>query len=327
MKRAIVAGGAGFIGSHFVDKLMEQGSSIIVVDDLSSGRRGNLRRWSRSRRLTFLERDLRQQVLWTDIPGSADLLLYLAANPEVRAAEENPRKYAQDHLKITRNILELAKQKDVSTLAFASSSTVYGDAEKVPTPETYGPLNPISAYGQMKLDCERVLSEEAVSSGLRVLILRYANIIGPRSRHGVIYDLAKKLVSNAKELEVLGDGTQCKSYLHVADCVEASLTGMRSMLSTHENPRVLNVGNVDWIKVSRIAEIVAEAMGLPRVRLKYKPASSDGRGWKGDVKQMLLDISRLEELGWKPKYSSEEAVRLTANSVAAGLEVSSQPKS
>jgi UDP-glucose 4-epimerase len=319
VNRVVVAGGAGFIGSHFVDFLMHNGVSVEVIDDLSSGRPENFNEWSENSQFNFLKANLEDSTSLQGLGKEADLFLHMAANPEIRAAEKDPEKYVKQHLEMTRNALDLCRERDIPNLVLASSSTVYGDATIFPTPEDYAPLNPVSAYGKMKLQCEELLNEACTQSGLRGLILRFANIIGPRSNHGVIYDLVRKLMLDPKHLEILGDGTQRKSYLYVVDCVEASLQGVKNHLASAQKIDILNIGNTDWILVSRIAEIVTEAMGFKGVGFTYKSASTDGRGWKGDVKAMRLDITRLNRLGWKPHYSSEEAVRLAAEATVSEL--------
>ena len=157
-----------------------------------------------------------------------------------------------------------------------------------------------------------MITAYAHTYGFKAVILRLANIIGPRSRHGVIYDFINKLLRNPRVLEILGDGTQTKSYLHVDDCVEAMV-----LASEQSEPRVevFNIGSEDWINVKRIAEIVVEELGLQGVKFEFTGGADGGRGWPGDVKEMLLDISKIKKLGWKPRYNSEEAVRLTARAL------------
>lgn len=319
VRKVIISGGAGFIGSHFVDFLMRDGVSVGVMDDLSSGRSENLREWNENSRFSFLKVNFEESDSLRSPLQEADLFLHMASNPEVRAAENDPEKYVNQHLLMTTNALELCRQRDIPNFILASSSTVYGDAKVFPTPEVYTQLSPVSTYGKMKLQCEELLNEACTQTDLRGLILRFANIVGPRSAHGVIYDLIRKLQADRKHLEILGDGTQRKSYLHVTDCVEASLLGVKSHLASAQKTNVLNVGNADWISVAKIAEIVTEAAGLRGVEFIYKSASVDGRGWKGDIKEMRLDITRLNRLGWKPRYSSEEAVRLAAETTLSEL--------
>jgi UDP-glucose 4-epimerase len=207
----------------------------------------------------------------------------------------------------THNLLEyLRKTNSNPSLVFTSTSTVYGEATKLPTPEDYAPLMPISTYGASKLASEALISAYAHNYNFKALILRLANIIGSRSQHGVIYDFAQKLKKNPRELEILGDGTQTKSYLHITDCIEAIQLGLTK---SSKQVEIYNVGSEDQINVKDIAQIVIEEMKLKKVKLKLTGGVDGGRGWKGDVKNMLLDVRKITAIGWKPKLSSEEAIR------------------
>ena len=196
---------------------------------------------------------------------------------------------------------------DTKTVLFTSSSTVYGEASRIPTPEDYAPLKPISVYGSSKLACEALIVGYAYAYGFKAVIYRLANIIGPRSTHGVVYDFVRKLRKNPRELEVLGDGTQTKSYLFIDDCVDAMLVGLEKAESQVE---VFNIGSEDQIDVKTIANIVISEMGLKNVRLRFTGGVNGGRGWVGDVKNMLLETSRIKSRGWMPRHNSEESVRL-----------------
>jgi UDP-glucose 4-epimerase len=200
----------------------------------------------------------------------------------------------------------LRKNGGVEVFVFTSSSTVYGDAD-IPTKED-AVLKPISVYGASKLACEALVSAYAHSYGFRALIYRLANVVGPRSKHGVIVDFVRKLRENPRELEILGDGTQRKSYLYVTDCIEALLLGLDRARGVVE---VFNVGSRDQVDVLSIARVVVEEMGLEDVDFRITGGVDGGRGWVGDVKDMLLDVSKLKELGWRPRFNSVEAVRLT----------------
>ena len=207
---------------------------------------------------------------------------------------------------------------NIKFLVFASSSTVYGDASRLPTPEDYAPLEPISVYGASKLACEALISGYAHTFKIRSLVLRYANIIGSRLRHGVIYDFIMKLRNNPDVLEILGDGTQRKSYLHISDAVNATMHLFNTFRANDKLFDVYNVGNEDWITVREIADIVSRVMGL-NPEYRFTGGVEGGRGWVGDVKYMLLDISKLKSTGWKPRLSSREAVERTAKELIAEL--------
>jgi len=303
-----VTGGAGFIGSHIVDALIRQGYSVIVIDNLSSGNIKYLEKWLNDPRLKFVKADLKKCSLENIFRG-CEAVLHMAANPDVRLSSVDTETVFQDNIYVTYQVLEASRKAGVKYFIFASSSTVYGDAKIKPTPEDYSPLEPISFYGASKLAGEAMVCSYAYTFGLKALSLRYANIIGSRSRHGVIYDFIVKLKKDPAKLEILGDGTQRKSYLHVSDCVEATLFLLDWLM--HENVRyaVFNVGSEDWVTVREIADEVVTAMDLRNVQYVFTGGVNGGRGWKGDVKYMLLSIKKLKALGWQPKLNSRQAVR------------------
>ncbi len=318
--KVIVTGGAGFIGSYIVEKLVDMGMEVAVIDNFSSGSLDNLRKVLSTSSVEIIKADLKQVDKWSKTFRNAKIVFHYAANPEVRVSSINPRIHFEENIVTSFNVLEAARVHDVEYIVFASSSTVYGDARKIPTPEDYHPLEPISVYGASKLAVENLIIAYTKLYGLRALIIRYANIIGPRSSHGVIIDFVNKLRRNPQKLEILGDGTQRKSYLYVTDAVEATLHLFNYFVEkSNKSYDIFNVGNYDWITVNEIAHIVIRALGLDNVEFIYRPATSDGRGWPGDVKLMLLDISKAISTGWKPKYSSREAVELTVKHYAKTL--------
>ena len=318
MRKVLVTGGAGFIGSHLVDALMVQGDEVCVFDNLSTGSLENVGRWINSPHFTFVKGNLLNttdlEKLWIK---RYSLIFHFAANPEVKIGSTDPDIHFQQNIVATYNLLELIRKADVKPmLIFASTSTVYGEASKIPTPEDYAPLKPISTYGASKLACEALITAYAYTYDFKAVIYRLANIIGPRSRHGVIYDFVQKLKRNPEELEILGDGTQTKSYLHIKDCIDAILLGLEN---SAEQVEIFNIGSEDQVDVRTIAQIVIEEMRLKNVKLVFTGGVDGGRGWKGDVKNMLLDISKLKALGWKPKHNSRQAVREAARSIIRGV--------
>jgi UDP-glucose 4-epimerase len=300
-KDILVTGGAGFIGSHLIDSLMKTKVKVRVLDNLSSGSLENIRIWLSNPSFEFLNGSLLNKADIVQAAKGCQVIFHLAANPEVRLSSVAPDVHFKQNVMTTYNLLEaLRTSMNAEYFIFASSSTVYGDASKIPTPEDYTPLEPISVYGASKLASEALIMAYAHTYGFKVVIYRLANIVGPGSSHGVIYDFISKLRKNPHELEILGDGTQAKSYLYIDDCVDA-------MLFTHEKiskpVEVFNLGSEDWVDVKSIAQIVIEEMRLKNVAYSFTGGVNGGRGWKGDVKYMLLANEKLKSQGWKPKLN------------------------
>jgi len=315
-QKALITGGAGFIGSHLVDNLMKKRWNIVVLDNLSSGSLKNIRKWFQNKQFKFVEGDLKNIVEAHKAVADAELVFHMAANPEVRVGETAPFVHFQDNLVATFNLLEaMRKSETAKTIILASTSTIYGDATVIPTPEEYGPLVPISLYGASKLGSEALACSYAHTFGIRTLIIRLANVVGPRSAHGVIIDFIRKLQINPKRLAILGDGTQTKSYLHIEDCINAILHLTAQFIDSQEKVDIYNVGAFDQIGVQRIAQIVTEQMKLQNVKFVFKGGVDGGRGWLGDVKNMHLSIRKLREAGWKPKYTSEQAIQLATKAL------------
>jgi len=304
--RILVTGGAGFIGSHIVDRLISSGNEVIVYDNLSSGKLEFLEHHMRNENFKFVKDDLLNFETLKREMKDVNLVYHVAANPDVKIGARDTRIHLEQNVIATHNLLEAMRLNDISDIVFTSTSTVYGEAKKIPTPEDYGPLIPISLYGASKLAAESLIMAYAHTFGMNTVIYRFANIVGPRSTHGVIYDFIMKLKNNPHELEILGDGTQKKSYLYIEDCVDAIIYGYEHR---KEDVEIFNIGSDDWIDVKKIADIVVEEMGLENVKYRF---TGGKRGWKGDVPKMLLSIEKIKSYGWKPKYSSEESVRLTA---------------
>ncbi len=293
----LVTGGAGFIGSHVVDRLIERGEDVRIFDNLSSGNKEFI-----NENAEFIYGDLTDFEETKKALKSVEEVWHIAANPDVRISSQNPDEIYRNNILATYNLLEAMREEGINRIIFTSTSTVYGEATILPTPEDY-PTIPISVYGASKVACEALISSYCHTFDMKSWIFRFANVIGKRSRHGVIYDFMMKLKKNRDELEILGDGEQNKSYIYIDDCIDA----MFSALKADEEVNIFNIGNVDQIKVRRIAEIVCEELGVSP-EFKF---TGGRRGWKGDVPVMLLSIEKLRKMGWMPKYSSENAVRKT----------------
>ncbi len=306
---SIVTGGAGFIGSNLVDALVKRGDRILVIDNLSAGRLENIQKHIDSGRIEFLNADLRAQSGWEKSFAGADRVFHIAADPDVRASAGIPKPVFESNTAATINVLEAMRNNGVKTIVFTSTSTVYGEADVIPTPEDYSPMIPISIYAGSKLAAEAMIASYAYTFDMRAVVFRFANIIGPRSSHGVIWDFVHKLMDNPKELEILGDGKQSKSYFEVSACVDAVLFAVDNSKNTFN---FYNIGSEDWISVTELAEIVVSEMKLSDVKFRYTGGT---RGWVGDVPKMQLSVDKLKALGWKPETTSKESVRSAVKSL------------
>jgi len=307
MREALVTGGGGFIGSHLVDRLVSEGWSVKILDNFSSGRMENIAHQSGNSCVKVLNVDLKNlQDVYNNVKD-VDVVFHYAANPEVRVSATNPDIHFNENIVATFNLLEAMRKNSVGEIVFASSSSVYGEPEMIPVGED-APLKPVSVYGASKAACESLMHAYSRLYGIRIVALRYANVVGPRLRHGVIYDLIMKLRGNPCRLEILGDGTQSRSYIYINDAVEATITAYMRSKGYFE---VFNVSSEDWITVRDIADIIVEIMGLENVEYIFKPVLH-GVGWPGDVKRIALKIDKLRGLGFKPLMNSREAVKRTA---------------
>ena len=295
--KILVTGGAGFIGSHLVDRLVET-DNVTIIDNLSSGKREFV-----NEKALLIKEDLLNSDKICKHFKNIDVVYHLAANPDVKIGAENTRIHLEQNIITTYNVLEAMRKNNIKKIVFTSSSTVYGSAP-MPTPEDYGPLRPESLYGASKLACEALISSYCYTFGMQSWIFRFANIIGERSTHGVIYDFINKLKKNPKELEILGNGKQEKSYLYVKECIDAMIFAVKH---SNENVNIFNIGSEDTISVTKIANIVSEKMNL---KPEFKFTGGE-RGWRGDVPKMFLSIDKIKELGWRPRYNSERAVEET----------------
>ncbi len=301
----MITGAAGFIGSHMTDRLLELGAKVTAVDNFSSGKIENLKNSTEKKTFQLINEDLNNSENLSLPMKDIETIFHLAAYPEVRTGFENPEISYKENIENTYKMLENVRKSNVKSIVFSSSSVVYGEPDIIPTEENYGPLLPISPYGGSKLACEGLISSYCNNYGIKGTIIRFANVIGKRSNHGVIWDFIHKLKDNPKKLEVLGDGTQMKSYIHIEDCIEGILS---SFNFTQKQVDIFNIGNDDQLDVISIANIVCQQMELESAEIATTGGTSDGRGWIGDVKKMQLDISKLKNLDWQPKLSSKQAV-------------------
>lgn len=312
----LVAGGAGFIGSQLVDSLLANGHRVICADKLVMGDK-NIQHLMGNSSFVFYNTELADQESTDRIfhTEQIDAVYHMAANSDIQKGGREPSIDFNDTLLTTRSLLEGMRKSGVKKLFFASTSAVYGEMPDVELTETTGGLMPVSYYGGAKLASEALISSYVSMCDISAVIFRFPNVIGPRLTHGAVFDFIRKLRADPSRLEILGNGKQCKPYIYVLDLIEAILKQTEDF-GTGESVYNISVTS-PGTTVTRIAEIVTEEMGLENVRFCY---TGGDRGWKGDVPRFSYDIGKILSTGWKPKHTSDEAVRQTVkDALAAGM--------
>lgn len=315
--RVLVTGGAGFIGSWLVDELLHRGvPDVRVFDNLSSGRRQFLLPALATGRCRLIEGDLcdaQPERLRSALHG-VELVIHLAANPDARRGLENPQIDFDLEILATFRVLEAMRHTSPRRFVLASSGTIYGEAPGIRLPETFGPLLPISVYGAGKLASEALVTAYAGSFGFQGWIFRFGNVVGARCTHGILKDLGQRLLSAPAELPVLGDGSQCKPYLHVTDVVDGILFGL---VHANQSVNVFNLAVAGGTRVRWIAEEMVRVFGCEgRTRLAF---TGGDRGWPGDVPQCQMDVDKMTHLGWRVRHSSDAAVARAVRDVFAEM--------
>lgn len=302
-KKILVTGGAGFIGSHLADKLLEKGNEIVAVDNLSLGRLNNLEEAKKNSKFKFVQFDIldKEKLFKLFEEEKFDIVFHMAANSDIAKSFSNPSVDFDNTLQTTYNTLLAMKEYGVKQIVFASTSAIYGETTEKLT-ENFGPLFPSSHYGASKLASEAFIASFCENYGIKAWITRFPNVVGERATHGVIFDFIKKLKNNPLELEVLGNGEQIKPYLYVKDLVNAILFVFEN---TDEKINFYNLGVVSRTKVKEIASMVIEEMKLD-AKIRY---TGGDRGWIGDVPEFNYNLEKIHSLGWHAETSSTDAVR------------------
>lgn len=315
-KKVLVTGGAGFIGSHIVDKLLKQDNMVIAYDNLSSGYKSFIAHNLKDPAFTFINSDLEDFKTLNEVIKDIDFVFHLAANPDIRYGVQHTDWDLKQNTLTTYNVLEAMRINSKRKIAFASTSACFGSAMKIPTPESYGMAKPESLYGASKLACEGLISAFVHTFGLQACIYRFSNIIGDRGiTHMVLVDFIRKLTNNPKELEILGNGKQSKPLLLVQECVDAMLFIVEKAT---EKLNVYNIASEDRISsITRIAEVIIEEMELKDTNITY---TGGEKGWPGDVPVYQLSNKKLKSLGWIAKYNSEEALRIAVKTLVSDTE-------
>ncbi|NQW02285.1 MAG: NAD-dependent epimerase/dehydratase family protein [Rhodospirillales bacterium] len=319
----IIVGGAGFIGSHFIDRLLadSQVSKVTIYDNFSSGREWHYAHHVNDTRFAVVRADVHDLAPLQAAVKDHDVCILLAANPDIAAAVEDPDIDFREGTMLTRNVLEAMRQSDCRQLLYASGSGVYGDFGSQEMAEDHGGARPISTYGASKLACEALISAYCHMFGLTARCFRFGNVIGPRQTHGVGYDFVRKLRTDPARLEILGDGKQSKSYIHVDDTVNAVLV---AHAECSDGFNVFNAATGDYITVAEIADLAVEALGLDHSKVVYEFTGGD-RGWKGDVPVVRLNCDRLQGLGWRCQNSTRQAMRRSLKALVDDLDNNQPP--
>jgi UDP-glucose 4-epimerase len=299
-----VTGGAGFIGSHIVDRLLQEGHEVTVYDNLCTGKILFIQHNMDNYHFTLFRGDVLDAEALINAMKGHDFVFHLQANADVRGGITKTKVDLEQNTLATWNVLEAMRINNIKQIAFSSSATVYGEPEQFPTPENC-PLIQTSLYGASKLAGEAMIQAYCEYYEMQCFIFRFVSWIGERYTHGVIFDFVKKLKENPKELEVLGDGNQKKSYLYVGDGVEGIFFAIQNFKS---QKNIFNLGHTEFMNVLKLADIICEEMGLKNVQYR---CTGGVRGWKGDSPLVHLDITKLQTLGWQPKTSIEEGIRKT----------------
>ena len=312
-KKIFISGGAGFIGSHMTNALVNEKKHVIVFDNLSSGKKSFLKKPSSKKSFRLVRGDLLDpKDIARALPADIDLVIHLAANPDISKGIETPRLDFDQTIVATFNLLQEMRNKKIKALVYFSGSGVYGDLGIAFSKETHGPLLPVSMYGASKLSAEALISAFSHLFGIQVWIFRPANIIGHHATHGVIFDFLKRLKKNPGELLILGDGKQSKSYLHVSDILNAVAT---SVNKSRDRINIFNIASNSFITVNEIAEHAIREMKLKNVKIAHTAGKI---GWPGDVPIVRIHSAKIRRIGWKEKHNSHKAVQKTIKDILKG---------
>lgn len=309
MAKYFITGGAGFIGGHLVDRLMNDGNQVTVYDNLITGKRQWLEHHIGKKTFRFIQADLLDFETLKQAMAGHEVVWHLGANTDIIKGNEITDFDLNNCTIATHNTLEAMRQNGIDKLLFASSACVYGDTPAVLLAETFGPLLPINLYGAGKLAGEALISSYCHLFSIQAWIFRFGNVVGDRMGHGVIFDFIEKLKRNPKELEILGDGNQEKNYFLVEDCIDGMLCAFQKSNTWCD---VYNLGCNSTTKVTTIGQIVVGEMGLKDVKFKY---TGGERGWPGDAPQVHFNVEKMKKLGWTAKHASDEAVREAASAL------------
>ena len=302
--RALVTGGAGFIGSHLVDRLLQTGQSVIAFDNLSTGQKSFLDDAENNDQFELIEGDLLDEHRIESAMQGVDFVWHLAANADVRSGTDQPRRDLEQNTIATANVLEAMRKNEVSYIAFSSTGSIYGEASVIPTPEDCPMPVQTSLYGASKLACEGMISAYCEGFGMQGWIFRFVSILGERYTHGHIFDFYRQLLENPDRLHILGNGKQRKSYLYIHDCLNAML---KAVEVAPNSVNVLNLGTDEYVEVNDSVDLITDHLGLKPER-SY---AGGERGWIGDSPFIFLQCDRMRSLGWQPNHNILDGILKT----------------
>jgi UDP-glucose 4-epimerase len=311
--RFFLAGGAGFIGSHFTDRLLADPAVEVVTlfDNFSSGREWHYSHHQGDARLRVIHGDVKDLAALERTMTGHDVVIHLASNPDIARAVTEPDIDFREGTYLTQQILEAMRRSGVPRLLYASGSGVYGDLGELEATEDLGPLIPVSTYGASKLAGEALIASYCAMFGITACAFRFGNVVGRRQTHGVGFDFVRRLRQQPDRLRILGDGRQSKSYIYVEDVVEAVLMAHQKTSKSFE---VYNVATGDYITVNEIARLALEVSGLSDEEVQLEYTGGD-RGWKGDVPVVRLNTDRIRGLGWNCRRTSQQALCVSMHSM------------
>jgi UDP-glucose 4-epimerase len=304
MNRFFVTGGAGFIGSSFVDRALSNGHWVTAYDNLSSGQPRFLDLARQSPNFRFIQGDVRDLADLKRAVAGHDTVFHFAANADVRFGLDHPDRDLQNNTIGTFNVLEATRAGGAKTIAFSSTGSVYGEPTVIPTPEDCPFPIQTSYYAASKVAGEALISACAAGFGIRACIFRFVSILGDRYSHGHVFDFHRKLLADPTQIEVLGNGKQRKSYLFIQDCIDAILIAMEK---AHDPVNIFNLGQDSYCSVDDSLGWICQELGLNPKR-HY---TGGERGWVGDSPFIFLKTDKMKSLGWKPKVPIDEAVKRT----------------
>jgi UDP-glucose 4-epimerase len=315
--RYFLAGGAGFIGSHFTDRLLADPATkaVTLYDNFSSGRAWHYDQHRHDRRLRVVRGDVKDLAALTEAMRTHGTVIHLASNPDIARAATEPDIDFREGTFLTQQVVEAMRVTGARRLLYASGSGVYGDLGEREAHEDHGPLLPVSTYGASKLAGEALIGSYCAMFGLRACAFRFGNVVGPRQTHGVGFDFMRRLLEDPSHLRILGDGSQSKSYIHVHDVINAVLMAHQRTPAPFQ---VYNVATGDYITVTEIAELAIEVAGLAPGSVHFEYSGGD-RGWKGDVPVVRLNTDRIRSLGWACKRTSRQALCVSMSALAEDL--------